>query len=165
VIQAAPVAIKVNNTRTNPFIVIGNSGSQNFDVYAGPFTRNDQLTASPYQNSFLYIPDVPLKYAKQVLPAMNNAATNEKRELLEEREREVYAMGGIDAVYRKWLEEMDKRGAEEMLTRGLDAQNPSLTLGYVTKDVRVPILLTNIRFFFKTLTASLFPLVMSWSRR
>jgi len=133
VIQAAPVAIRVNNTRTNPFIVIGNSGSQRFDVYAGPFTKNDQLTASPFKDAFLYIPDVPLQYAKQVLPAINHAETNERRELLEERERGVYAMGGIDTVYRKWLEEMDKRGAEEMLTRTLDAQN--LTLGYVTKDV------------------------------
>jgi len=133
VIQATPVAIRVNNTRTNPFIVIGNSGSQRFDVYAGPFTINDQLTASPFKDAFLYIPDVPLKYAKQVLPAINHAETNERRELLEERERGVYAMGGVDMVYRKWLEEMDKRGAEEMLTRTLDAQN--LTLGYVTKDV------------------------------
>lgn len=131
-LQAAPLAIKANNTRTNPFIVIGNSGSQRFDIYAGPFTKNDQLTASLFKDAFFYIPDVPLGYAKQVLPALNNAGANAGRELLEKREREVYAMGSVDVAYRKWLAEMDKHDAE-MLKRAQDAQD--LTLGYVTKDV------------------------------
>ena len=37
-----PVALAINNTRASiPNIMITNSGSQRFDVYAGPFTKND----------------------------------------------------------------------------------------------------------------------------
>ncbi|KAI0359543.1 hypothetical protein OH77DRAFT_1035258 [Trametes cingulata] len=131
--QAMPYALTVNNSRANvPNIMITNSGSQRFDVYAGPFTKNDQLTASPFADSFLYIPEVPFSIANQVLPALNNAGANERRELHEralEREREMYARGEVDMRYLKWLEDMDRRsnGPERRA-----AQNA--TLGYVTHD-------------------------------
>ncbi|KAH8096802.1 Metallo-dependent phosphatase-like protein [Cristinia sonorae] len=131
--EAMPTALSINNTRANiPNIMITNSGSQRFDVYSGPFTKNDQLTASPFADAFLYIPNIPAKTAKQVLPALNNAgAENRKRsveEALKKREREAYELGYVDMVYRKWLEEMDRRdGVERRAAR-------NLTLGYVTKD-------------------------------
>ncbi|EDQ99504.1 uncharacterized protein LACBIDRAFT_334938 [Laccaria bicolor S238N-H82] len=127
--NAVPVALAINNTRASiPNIMITNSGSQRFDVYAGPFTKNDQLTASPFADAFLYIADIPASIAKQVLPTLNKAGSNQRREL-EEREREMYGRGHVDTVYMRWLEEMDKRND------GIDrraAQN--LTLGYVTAD-------------------------------
>ncbi|TCD62703.1 hypothetical protein EIP91_006528 [Steccherinum ochraceum] len=131
--EAMPVALTINNTRASiPNIMITNSGSQRFDVYAGAFTKNDQLTASPFADSFLFIPNITAGVAKQVLPALNNAgAENRKRaleELLEGRERELYKKGYVDMIFRKWLEEMDRRDGLERRA----GQN--LTLGYVTKD-------------------------------
>ena len=130
--QAIPIALAINNTRASiPNIMITNSGSQRFDVYAGPFTKNDQLTALPFADAFLYIADIPASIAKQVLPTLNKAGSNQRREL-EEREQEMYGRGHVDTVYMRWLEEMDKRND------GIDsraAQN--LTLGYVTADVRL----------------------------
>lgn len=109
--------------------MITNSGSQRFNIYAGPFTKNDQLTVSPFDDSFLYIPNIPFSVANKVLPALNFAGANEKRDLLEEREKTFYGRGHVDLVYNRWLEEQDSRDGIERRA----AQN--LTLGYVTKDV------------------------------
>jgi hypothetical protein len=128
--QAIPVAIAINNTRAHiPNIVIVNSGGQRFDIYAGPFTKNDQLTASPFVDLFQFIPNVPFSVASAVLPALNKAGANERRELFEKRNAELYGRGEVETIYRKWLEEMDKRN-DGMEKRA--AQN--LTLGYVTSD-------------------------------
>ncbi|EPQ55273.1 Metallo-dependent phosphatase [Gloeophyllum trabeum ATCC 11539] len=130
--KAAPVALTINNTRAGiPNIMITNSGSQRFDVYAGPFTKNDQLTASPYTNAFVYIPNVTYGIASQVLPTMNKAgAEQRKRELLEEWEGELYGKGEVAMVYRRWLREMDEVAKREVGRR--EAVNG--TLGYVTHD-------------------------------
>ncbi|SNX81941.1 uncharacterized protein MEPE_00646 [Melanopsichium pennsylvanicum] len=48
-------------------LVLINSGSQRFDVYSGPFTRNDQYIVSPFKDRFLYMPDVPWGIAKHLL--------------------------------------------------------------------------------------------------
>jgi len=127
--DAMPVALAINNTRAgNPNIMITNSGSQRFDVFAGTFTKNDQLTASPFADSFLFIPNVTFATASKVLPALNNAGADERRSLLEDRELEMYGRGYVETIYRKWLEEQDRRDGLERRA----AQN--LTLGYVTKD-------------------------------
>ena len=131
-----PIALSINNTRANiPNVMITNSGSQRFDIYSGPFTKNDQLTASPFADSFLFIPNITAGVANKVLPALNGAGANQKRgslqSMLEKRESELYGRGYVDMVYMRWLEEMDRRDGVERR----DAQN--LTLGYVTKDVRV----------------------------
>ena len=123
-------SLTVNNSRAaTPNVMITNSGSQRFDLYSGPFTKNDQLTASPFQNFFSYIPGIPLSIARQMLPTMNGAATSRKRrELYDER----YARGDVDVQYRAWLEEMDRRGALYGAERRDDE---NVTLGYVTSDV------------------------------
>jgi hypothetical protein len=130
--QAVPTALSINNTRASiPNIIIVNSGSQRFDLYEGPFTRNDQLTASPFTNTFLFIPDVAFSVATQVLPALNGQGAENRRSLAEVREREaiLYGRGYVDKEYLEWLEEMDRRGGAERRA----AEN--LTLGYVTQDV------------------------------
>ncbi|KAI0039404.1 hypothetical protein FA95DRAFT_1585296 [Auriscalpium vulgare] len=127
--QVLPVALAVNNTRASvPSLVITNSGVLRFDVYVGPFDKNDQLTASPFDDSFLYITNVTLDVANQVLPALNNAGANKKREVLEGREEELYRRGAVDMRYRRWLEGMHLRASEERRAA------TNLTLGYVTKD-------------------------------
>jgi NAD nucleotidase, C-terminal domain len=111
--------------------MITNSGSQRFDIYSGPFNKNDQLTASPFADSFLYVPNITFSVAMQVLPTLNNAGANNRRALgaLEEREREAYSLGYVDTRYMEWLEDMDRRHVNE---RRAAAKK---TLGYVTHDV------------------------------
>jgi hypothetical protein len=111
--------------------MITNSGSQRFDLYSGPFTKNDQFTVSPFTDAFLFIPNVTLSIAKQVLPALNGVPEASRRSLsqLKEREEILYGRGYVDKRYMEWLEEMDRRGGVERRA----AEN--LTLGYVTHDV------------------------------
>jgi 2',3'-cyclic-nucleotide 2'-phosphodiesterase (5'-nucleotidase family) len=130
--QAVPVAISVNNTRSNiTNYVIVQAGSQRYDIFAGPFTKNDKLTASPFSNGIVYIPEVRLGDAEAVLPVLNgdeNATVSSgvvARALEKRRVTEELHHGG--ARYKNWLEEMDKRNGE-LRTAG------NLTLGYVTQD-------------------------------
>ncbi|TFK84753.1 hypothetical protein K466DRAFT_601739 [Polyporus arcularius HHB13444] len=124
--EALTYSLTVNNTRADvPHIMIATAGSQRFDIYAGPFTKNDQLTASPFANFFSYIPNIPLAVARQVLPKMNGAATLGRRR---EQDEERYARGDVDVQYRAWLAEMGRRASAERR----DTENA--TLGYVTSD-------------------------------
>ncbi|KAL5498002.1 hypothetical protein ACEPAH_2933 [Sanghuangporus vaninii] len=128
--EAAPVALAINNSRAGiSSIMITNSGSQRFDVLQGPFTKNDQFTASPFSDSFLFIPNVPAAVANQVLPSLNQQGAQEKRAILEGREEELYKRGNVDARYFAWLKEMAERDAL-LEKRALE----NLTLGYITKD-------------------------------
>lgn len=138
--NVTPTALAYKNSRANiPNIVLTNSGSQRFDVYAGPFTKNDQLTASPFADAFLYIPEVSAGVAKQLLPLLNKAG-EQRRALEEAREAGAYGKGDVSEVYNEWLRAMDERGGVERRA----AQNA--TLGYVTTDVRLS-LITHTFFF------------------
>lgn len=53
--------------RDRKSLVLINSGSQRFDVFSGPFTRNDQYIVSPFKDQFLYMADVPWGIAKHLL--------------------------------------------------------------------------------------------------
>lgn len=128
--DAIPYALSINNTRDSiPAIFITNSGSQRFNVFQGPFTKNDQLTASPFTDSFLYISNVSFSIANQVLPALNNAGADEKRKR-DEIEKELWSRGVVDTRYKAWLEEMDRRAG----IGRREATAGNLTLGYVTAD-------------------------------
>ncbi|OJA20846.1 hypothetical protein AZE42_02508 [Rhizopogon vesiculosus] len=107
--DAVPYALSINNTRDSiPNIIITNSGSQRFNIFKGPFTKNDEITASPFTDSFLYIPNITFSIANQVLPALNNAGADEKRKR-DEVEKELWSRGIVDVRYKAWLEEMDRR--------------------------------------------------------
>ncbi|KAH7883373.1 Metallo-dependent phosphatase-like protein [Phlebopus sp. FC_14] len=128
--QAIPTALTINNTRAGiPNIMITNSGSLRFNVFKGPFTKNDQLTASPFTDSFLYIPNITFSVANQILPTLNNAGAAEKRKR-DEMDSELWAHGHVEARYRAWLEDMDRRAGFGRR----DATAGNLTLGYVTTD-------------------------------
>lgn len=101
-----------------------------FDIYSGPFTKNDQLTASPFTDAFLFIPNVPAGVANRVFASLNGAGADERRSL-NERDEILYGRGNVDREFRRWLEEMDRRSSAENRA----ARN--LTLGYVTQDVSV----------------------------
>jgi hypothetical protein len=123
--EVLPTALAINNTRASiPNLIIANSGAIRFDILAGPFTKNDQLTASPFTDGFDYIPGVPLGVANAVLPVLNKQGETIRRDLDGER----YARGDVGTQYRLWLEDMHLRAEPERLA----AKN--LTLGYVTTD-------------------------------
>ncbi|OBZ69887.1 Uncharacterized protein PB2B2.06c [Grifola frondosa] len=130
--EAMPYALTINNSRAGiQNVMITNSGSQRFDVYSGPFTKNDQLTASPFTDSFLFIPNITFGIASQILPALNNAGADERRRsfALDERERERYSRGDVDMRFMEWLKEMDRRSEGPARRAAGNA-----TLGYVTYD-------------------------------
>jgi len=126
--QVLPTVLAINNTRASiPNLIIANSGAIRFDVFAGPFTKNDQLTASPFTDGFDYIAGVPLGVANAVLPVLNKQGETIRRDL-DGAAAERYARGDVGTQYRLWLEDMHLRAEPERLA----AQD--LTLGYVTKD-------------------------------
>ncbi|KAG8725534.1 hypothetical protein FRC09_011261 [Ceratobasidium sp. 395] len=96
-------------------------GSQRFDIYSGPFTRNDQFIVSPFTNIVQYLPGVPAQIATQVTGRLNGK-TATKRSQEEEYER-----GEFKYRYSKWKREQYEN--YEFTER--DAQ---LSLGYVTTD-------------------------------
>jgi hypothetical protein len=127
--KVLPTALAINNPRAQvPNIIIANSGLLRFDVLAGPFTRNDQLTASPFSDTFRYIAGVPLGIASAVLPELNRV-DSQRRFVVQRRSAERFAHGGVEERYRDWLAEMYARAGPELRV----AEN--LTLGYVTQDV------------------------------
>lgn len=126
--DAIPTALAMNNTRTNvPNIMITNSGGLRFDVLKGPFTKNDQLTASPFTDLFLYIPNVTFSTANQVLPALNGAGAAERKKRAE-MEMEWWGRGYVEGRYQAWLQEMERRA------RLGGRKENDLTLGYATSD-------------------------------
>ncbi|KAJ7770978.1 Metallo-dependent phosphatase-like protein [Mycena maculata] len=134
--KAVPTVLALNTTRAGiPSIVITNSGSQRFDIYKGPFTRNDELTASPFVNTFLYIPDVPFAAATAVLPALNDAGAErlwpgEGEAVEESRQERVWRQErAVEAGYAAWLADMHQRYHTQP-----SAAAQELTPGYVTSD-------------------------------
>ncbi|KAG6382133.1 Metallo-dependent phosphatase-like protein [Boletus reticuloceps] len=124
VAEAAPVALAINNTRANvPNIIITNSGELRYNVFAGAFTKNDQLTAAPFTDSFYYIPNVTLSVANQVLPVLNGGSNAKRSEV----EKELWGRGWVESRYRNWLQDMQERQIQM-------ANATNLTLGYVTID-------------------------------
>ncbi|KAG8790486.1 hypothetical protein FRC12_011760 [Ceratobasidium sp. 428] len=98
------------------------TGSQRFDIYSGPFTRNDQFIVSPFTNIVQYLPGVPAQIATQVTGRLNGkTATRRSQE-------EEYERGEFKYRYSKWKREQYEN--YEFTER--DAQ---LSLGYVTTDV------------------------------
>lgn len=114
-----------------------NTNALRFDLYKGPFTRNDEYSVSFYPDRFEYIPNISLSVAKKVLPALNGKG-NAKRDMTE---REISLRGfSIDEFDVDLLDDM---GMSEMgLIRRVDQD---LTLGHITNDVRhFPLSLTNL---------------------
>lgn len=97
-------------------------------MYAGAFTKNDQLTASPFDDAFLFIPGVPAGVASTVLATLNKNGADERKRALAPRRDALWGRGHVEHVYRAWLAEMDARDG---LARRAMA---NATLGYVTAD-------------------------------
>ncbi|GAA5934821.1 Smn1p [Sporobolomyces koalae] len=68
--EILPTLIRRSDRPHPPFSVL-NTGSVRFDLFQGPFTRNDQWILLPFPNNFLYIPSVPIRLASKLIPYMN----------------------------------------------------------------------------------------------
>ncbi|KAK0544959.1 hypothetical protein OC845_005335 [Tilletia horrida] len=141
--EVLPTVISTSNPARagTPNIVLANSGSQRFDLYAGNFTRNDEYIVSPFTDAFLYIPNVQYQYAIQVLGKLN-AAGAYRRSLdgaVVKTERsggashsgEEYERGNVDAIFNEWRN--DQWAAARADIHELD-KRAAATLGYVTTD-------------------------------
>lgn len=60
-----------NHSRPYAPLVAVNTGAIRFDIFQGNFTVNDELITMPFNNAFVYIPDVPRSAAAQFLTALN----------------------------------------------------------------------------------------------
>lgn len=83
-----------------PTLVLLNSGSQRFDVFKGPFTKNDQYIVSPFHDAFLYISDVPWRIARQLRGALNHRGATHN----EQPEGTHPAQGAADDIFEAYLE-------------------------------------------------------------
>ncbi|KAI6043488.1 Metallo-dependent phosphatase-like protein [Pisolithus marmoratus] len=126
---ALPTALKINNSRADiPSLFIATSGNLRFDIFKGPFTKNDQLTASPYPDQFLYIPGVTLSVANQVLPALNKPSSASLKQKRAVQDAKLWELGYVDNHFQTSLGE-----AERHFRHGKPGRN-QLTFGYVTND-------------------------------
>ncbi|CCO30447.1 putative protein PB2B2,06c [Rhizoctonia solani AG-1 IB] len=123
--EVIPKALAIGNpSRASiPSTVIVNSGSQRFDLYAGPFTRNDQFIVSPFNDAFLYF-QVPAGIAKDVLDKLNEKGAHKRRDVEDPTD---YARGEVDHRFNAWKRDQYERIYHERSTA-------NLTLGYVTTD-------------------------------
>ncbi|KAG9051650.1 hypothetical protein FS837_000037 [Tulasnella sp. UAMH 9824] len=104
-----------------PSIILANAGSQRFDVFKGPFTRNDEFIVSPFKNSFLYF-NLPYGIAKHVLRRLNEFGAYSQSVTDDD--------AFVASRYNAWR----KRQYESFSGSLVDTEGKPLTLGYVTTD-------------------------------
>jgi 2',3'-cyclic-nucleotide 2'-phosphodiesterase (5'-nucleotidase family) len=114
-----PTVISTSNPNKSsvPNIVIANSGSQRFDIYQGPFTKNSQYIVSPFKDDFLFFEGIPLQYANQIVGGLNKIGASTGGRDEDSRVQDIYRAHNADSL----------QGVR------VDAA-ANLTLGYVTKD-------------------------------
>lgn len=106
-------------------LILINAGSQRFDIFSGPFTRNDRYIVSPFRDRFLSIQDVPWGLAKNLLKELNlkeDSSTTSEVTTASVK----YSSGIIDNIFDGWLK------AQFLFFSGLNGNDR--TLGYQTKD-------------------------------
>lgn len=117
-------------------MIVANSGGLRADLYAGPFTRNDQYIVSPFTDSYEYLENVSYSVASRILDELNHSGLPSRRKRgLGDDDIESHALmnqGDSSAMYERWMWEQWERWNMEQ--RGAT----NLTLGYVTKDVSGP---------------------------
>ncbi|CAD6582218.1 MAG: hypothetical protein TREMPRED_003238 [Tremellales sp. Tagirdzhanova-0007] len=115
-------------------LLIAQAGSLRFDVFQGGFDRNDELTVSPFENHFLYIP-LQASLARKVTDQLNLAGPSKLHAKASSSRNEDER---VERIYREWLSsqweyhvgEESKREAQVIWFKA----PPVLTMGYVTRD-------------------------------
>ncbi|TKA54035.1 hypothetical protein B0A53_03317 [Rhodotorula sp. CCFEE 5036] len=68
--EVLPKMVRRTGRGYEPYVVL-NTGSIRFDIFKGPFTRNDQWIILPFTNAFLYVPAVARSLASKLLRYLN----------------------------------------------------------------------------------------------
>ncbi|KAI5475343.1 5'-Nucleotidase/apyrase family protein [Pseudohyphozyma bogoriensis] len=115
--------------RPYPRVTILNSGSIRFDIFKGPFTRNDQWIILPFTNNFEYIRGVPSRVAKKLLPYLN--LVGEHGVLPSTLLQSPSALSAsIEHIYRKH----ERESYEAFVSSVSQEEGEKRTVGYVTVD-------------------------------
>ncbi|CEH14630.1 5' nucleotidase [Ceraceosorus bombacis] len=146
--KVLPTVVSTSNPSraSTPNFVIANSGSQRFDVYKGPFTKNDQYIVSPFKDAFLYIKDVPYQYASQIIHKLNRdpvagAASKREADVNVASSSSSAPPRSADADVHRIFDDWGKKQHElaqadlaRLDQRAAERRADSPTLGYVTHD-------------------------------
>lgn len=139
-IPIALAATVINSSRADiPRLIIINTGTIRFDLVQGPFTFDDSFIVSPFDDRFLFIPNVPYAQASQVLGILN-AGPFQKRDndLSPSTLGIVTPFNGDDGCTDRVSYHATSQGlkprSNPMITRRQSAQPLSLTPGYTTTD-------------------------------
>lgn len=121
--KVLPAVLPASNPKRagTPSIILANAGSQRFDVFRGPFTRNDEFIVSPFKNSFLYF-NLPYGIAKHLLRRLNEFGAYSQSVTDDD--------AFVTSRYNAWR----KKQYESFSGSLVDAEGKPLTLGYVTTD-------------------------------
>ncbi|ROT40995.1 ser/Thr protein phosphatase family [Sodiomyces alkalinus F11] len=71
--EVLPDVVVRQDRKDKPRLIITNTGALRFDIFKGPFTKDNTYLVFPFTSKFRYIPDVPYQVAKKVLPLINRA--------------------------------------------------------------------------------------------
>jgi 2',3'-cyclic-nucleotide 2'-phosphodiesterase (5'-nucleotidase family) len=63
--------VPIERSLNHPRYIVINTGSIRFDLFKGPYTLDTSYIISPFPNNWKYFPDVPLKFARKLLPELN----------------------------------------------------------------------------------------------
>lgn len=121
--------------RKGPRVFIAQSGSLRFNVFRGIFDRNDELTVSPFENTFAYV-SLPSRLAKRITAQLNLAGPSRLVPT------SAYAWQDdeqVDRIYNRWLSsQWHEHSVINALQNGHGqvafSTHSNLTLGYVTRD-------------------------------
>lgn len=137
-------------------LVLINSGSQRFDVYSGPFTRNDQYIVSPFKDRFLYMPDVPWGIAKHLLHGLQTFKKGAVLEMMQGGTQYSggdallrYGSGFMDDIFVRWQKSQWFRFLQSEKEAGEMASNSTNTTVKTIEEMEAEEDEALLKFFHK----------------
>lgn len=134
--QVLPDVIAKESRKDIPRLAIINTGAIRFDIFKGPFTLDTTYIVSPFQSKMAYIPEVPYRAAKKVLPLLNS-----KGQILDQPAFDARMMGPPeqwhiteDIIYPKPVPAEHMLHGDDQKPLGEANDDPDLVSGYTTKD-------------------------------
>lgn len=138
-LEVALGATVINSSRADESrIIFINSGSVRFDLVEGPFTYDDSFIVSPFNDLFVYIPDVPWAAASQVLAALNAGGADKRKHRRDLSSRD-FGFNSMSLVDRDNCVEppfahLNHLHARQLPRHSFIRRQSTLTPGYVTYD-------------------------------
>ncbi|KAM0263875.1 hypothetical protein ACHAQJ_000910 [Trichoderma viride] len=142
--EVLPGIVANKDRQDKPRLAVVNTGGIRFDIFKGPFTRDDTFTVSPFDSGFRYVPDVPYEIAQKVIGILNSQTRIFIDGLPNTRQltipQQMYPRPNFDSIDETEivdLADQEEDDAEARLElRGVDASegNDELFGGYTTKD-------------------------------